>query len=124
MLEELRGADLFALASRLAADGDRDGLPNVLMEAQSQGLAVLSTRVSAIPELILDGVTGTLCDPADPKAFAAALARLIGDPALRRQLGRAGAERVRTSFSFASNVAGIAARFGLPAGTARAASCE
>lgn len=124
VLAELRGADLFALASKLAADGDRDGLPNVLMEAQSQGLAVLSTRVSAIPELILDGVTGTLCDPADPKAFAAALARLIGDPALRRQLGRAGAERVRTSFSFAANVAGIAARFGLPAGTARAASCE
>ena len=50
-----RTADLFVLASRIARDGDRDGLPNVLMEAQSQGLACLSTRVSAIPELIEDG---------------------------------------------------------------------
>jgi glycosyltransferase involved in cell wall biosynthesis len=44
-----RSADLFVLASRIAGDGDRDGLPNVLMEAQSQGVACVATDVSAIP---------------------------------------------------------------------------
>src|SRR6185295_15381951 len=58
VLEEYRAADLFVLASRIARDGDRDGLPNVLAEAQSQGVACVATRVSAIPELVRDGVTG------------------------------------------------------------------
>src|SRR5690606_23746236 len=52
VLEACRLADLFCLAPRIAGDGDRDGLPNVLMEAQSQGLAVVATAVSAVPELI------------------------------------------------------------------------
>jgi glycosyltransferase involved in cell wall biosynthesis len=60
LLLEYRNADVFALASRVARDGDRDGLPNVLMEAQSQGLACVATRVSAIPELVRDGETGVL----------------------------------------------------------------
>lgn len=77
----MRDADLFALAPIVAADGDRDGLPNVLVEAQSQSLAVVSTRVGGIDELITDGANGVLCPPADPAAFAAALARLIADPA-------------------------------------------
>ena len=58
VLDEMRHADMFVLASKIAADGDRDGLPNVLMEAQSQGLAVLATEVSAIPELIIDRTGG------------------------------------------------------------------
>jgi glycosyltransferase involved in cell wall biosynthesis len=65
VLVRLRAADLFVLASRIADDGDRDGLPNVLMEAQSQGLACVSTAVSAIPELIRDGGTGLLVPPDD-----------------------------------------------------------
>ena len=124
VLDELRRADLFALSPIVAADGDRDGLPNVLMEAQSQGLAVLSTRISAVPELILDGATGLLVEPGDVAALAGALARLIGDPGLRRRLGRAGAARVRESFSFAANVGGIAERFGLSAEDHRKAACE
>src|SRR6185436_1015442 len=52
LLHEYRAADLFVLACRIARDGDRDGLPNVLMEAQSQSLACVATRVAAIPELI------------------------------------------------------------------------
>ena len=58
VLAAYREADLFVLASKIAQDGDRDGLPNVLMEAQSQRLACISTDVSAIPELIEDGITG------------------------------------------------------------------
>jgi glycosyltransferase involved in cell wall biosynthesis len=86
------------LASRVAPDGDRDGLPNVLMEAQSQGLACLATQVSAIPELIRDGDTGRLVPPGDAGALADALAELIRDPARRQALGQAGAARVRTAF--------------------------
>ncbi|MFQ5468436.1 MAG: glycosyltransferase, partial [Kiloniellaceae bacterium] len=93
VIEAYRRADLFVLASRVAPDGDRDGLPNVLMEAQSQGLACLSTGVSAIPELIEDGATGLLVAPGDPAALAAALDRLIRDPGARDRLGAAGAAR-------------------------------
>lgn len=98
VLARYRAADLFVLASRIAGDGDRDGLPNVLMEAQSQGVACLSTRVAAIPELIDDGATGALVPPDDPAALAAALARLIADPAERRRLGAAGQQRIRADF--------------------------
>ena len=124
VLDEMRRADLFVLASRIAADGDRDGLPNVLMEAQSQGLAVLATDVSAIPELIVDQRTGILARPGDPGSLARALTRLIRDAGLRRDLGQAGATRVRESFSLAANIEGIASRFGIAAETRRAVACE
>jgi len=99
VLHECREADLFVLPSRIAGDGDRDGLPNVLMEAQSQAVCCLSTRVSAIPELILDGETGRLVPPGDVPELAAALAELIVDPGLRYRLGKAGERRVRGQFS-------------------------
>jgi len=104
VFDNYRAADCFLLASRLAADGDRDGLPNVLMEAQSQGLACLSTRVAAIPELIEEGVTGDLVAPGDPAALAAALERLIRDPARRAELGLAGFRRVRRDFAATAGI--------------------
>jgi glycosyltransferase involved in cell wall biosynthesis len=109
-----RSADLFVLASRIARDGDRDGLPNVLMEAQSQGLACLSTRVSAIPELIEDGDTGVLTPPGEPAALAEALARLIRNPQERARLGAAGAARVRARFAMTAGIDALAARLGPP----------
>jgi glycosyltransferase involved in cell wall biosynthesis len=124
VLHEMRHADMFVLASKIAADGDRDGLPNVLMEAQSQGLAVLATEVSAIPELVVDRRTGLLVPPGDPDAMTRALAQLIRDPALRRHLGRAGAARVRESFSLTGNIEGIARRFGIATDTRQSAACE
>lgn len=124
VLEEMRAADLFVLASKVAEDGDRDGLPNVLMEANSQKLPVLATRVSGIPELIVDGRTGVLTEPGDPEELMRALHRLIQDPVRRRHLGQAGAEHVRQEFSFKQNVSGIAARFGLAGQTVQAAPCE
>ncbi|GAB4178614.1 MAG: glycosyltransferase family 4 protein [Thalassobaculales bacterium] len=99
-----RQADLFVLPSRVAADGDRDGLPNVLVEAQSQHLPVVSTAVSAIPELVIDGETGLLVPPRDPPALAAAIARLLADPELAGRLAAAGAARVRGSFSHAAGI--------------------
>jgi glycosyltransferase involved in cell wall biosynthesis len=113
VLARYRSADLFVLASRIAADGDRDGLPNVLVEAQSQGLACIATRVSAISELIRDGETGLLVPPEAPKALAEAMARLIARPDLRRRLGAAGRERVTDAFSLDACLDPIAARFGL-----------
>jgi glycosyltransferase involved in cell wall biosynthesis len=111
ILAALRGADLFALASRTARDGDRDGLPNVLMEAASQGLASVATRAGAIEELLLEGETGLLVPASDPAALAAAIGRLIGDPALRARLGAAGQARIASDFGFAPGIAQLAAKF-------------
>jgi glycosyltransferase involved in cell wall biosynthesis len=103
-----RSADVFALASRVAADGDRDGLPNVLMEAQSQGLACVATRISAIPELIEDGRTGLLVEPGDRAALAGALERVLRDGELRRRLGDAGEARMRAAFDHEAGIDRIA----------------
>ncbi len=111
----LAEADLFVLPSRIAGSGDRDGLPNVLMEAQSQAVACLSTAISAIPELIVDGETGLLVPPDDPAALTEALDRLIRDPALRARLGEAGEARLRQDFGLDANIAGLAGLLGLPA---------
>lgn len=116
VLRHYRRADLFVLASRIAADGDRDGLPNVLMEAQSQGLAVVSTRVSGVPELVVDGTTGVLVPPGDAAALAEALAGLIADPARRAALGEAGRARVRKDFDMTRGIDRLARRFGLVEG--------
>jgi len=120
LLEEYRKADLFALASRIARDGDRDGLPNVLVEAHSQGLACIATRISAIPELVREGVTGVLVDENDPAALARALEALIADPARRRALGAAGQARVHGEFALEANLERLAQKLGL-AGAAGAA---
>jgi glycosyltransferase involved in cell wall biosynthesis len=115
LLADYRAADLFALASRVARDGDRDGLPNVLAEAQSQGLACVATEVSGIPELVENGRTGLLVAPDSPEEFARALQAMIADPARRRALGEAGRQRVRTRFGLEANIGQLARRFGLDA---------
>jgi glycosyltransferase involved in cell wall biosynthesis len=115
VLAEYRKADLFALACRVADDGDRDGLPNVLGEAQSQGLACVATRVSAIPELIDDGASGVLVQENDAVALAGALEALIRNPARRRALGEAGRARVRAQFTLEANFARLAHKFGVKA---------
>ncbi len=113
VLAHYRAADLFVLASRIAGNGDRDGLPNVLMEAQSQRVACIATAVSAIPELIRADETGLLVPPRDPPALASALGRLIADPALRGRLGAAGHDRLVREFSHATGIDRLAPLFGL-----------
>lgn len=110
VLAAYRAADLFVLASRIAGDGDRDGLPNVLMEAQSQAVACVATAVSAIPELI-EPDTGVLVPPADPAALAAEIQALAEDPERRRALGEAGQRRVRDQFSAEGGLDWLAERF-------------
>jgi len=104
VLAEYRNSDLFVLPSRISADGDRDGLPNVLMEAQSQGLACLSTSVSGIPELIVHGETGWLVAEQDMHALARALRKMISNPELRDRMAKAGCERVREHFSMEKGI--------------------
>lgn len=113
LLAVYRQADIFVLASKVAADGDRDGLPNVLMEAMSQGLPCIATRVSAIPELIQDGVSGLLVSPVDPRALARALEDLMADPTRQQTLGEAGASRVRAAFAMGEGIDRIARQFGI-----------
>lgn len=97
-------ANIFALACKIAEDGDRDGLPNVLVEACSQGLVCVSTNVSGIPELLTNDVNGLLVEPDDPQAMAKAIERLIRDPQLRQRLGDAAEKRVRGNFDYHSSV--------------------
>jgi glycosyltransferase involved in cell wall biosynthesis len=82
------------------------------MEAQSQRLACIATALPGIAELIRDGATGTLVPPDDPPALAAALARLIADPAARAALAAAGEGRVRAEFGMATGIARLAAMLG------------
>ena len=104
VIELYRNSDLFVLPCREASDGDRDGLPNVLMEAQSQALACLSTDFSEIPELIRDGETGVLVPPAEVNPLAQGLERLIRNPDERTKLGMAGYQRVRSCFESESGI--------------------
>jgi len=110
VLAQYRRADLFVLPSRVSDDGDRDGLPNVLMEAQSQGLACLSTDISGIPELILHAETGWLIEQNSVAQLGEALVMLIRDPALRARLGAAGCRRVRQHFSMDAGIDALAGR--------------
>ncbi len=110
----LARADLFVLASKKAADGDQDGLPNVLMEAAHQGLPLVSTQAAAIGEFIDDGVNGLLVAPAAPDELAIALACLVANPDLRARLAARAAETLRARFSFDSGVDWIAAALGGP----------
>lgn len=121
VIAHYRAADLFVLASRIGRNGDRDGLPNVLVEAQSQGLACIATRVSAIPELVEHGRTGLLVAAEDPDALSAAIADLAADPERRRRMGRAAEAVVRNRFSFDAGVDRLAVRLGAPLPAARAA---
>lgn len=111
VLEAYRASDVFVLASKITDDGDRDGLPNVLMEAQSQRLPVIATDVSAIPEIIKDSVNGRLVPAEDAYALSAVIAELVRDGDARRTLGAKGREIVETEFSHDTGIRRLADRF-------------
>lgn len=111
VLKHYRRADIFVLSCKIAADGNRDGLPNALLEAQSQGVPVVSTSVAGIPELIAPGLNGLLVCPGDHEALATALSELIRKPALRARMGAEGQRKVRVSFDFQKSMERLSARF-------------
>ena len=111
VLEHYRQTDLFALACRITSDGDRDGLPNVLVEAASQNLACVSTNISGIPEFFIDGENGVLTESEDATAFSDALRSVIVDPEKRARLGAAAENRVRSSFDHRNSITELKALF-------------
>ncbi|KAA0125674.1 colanic acid biosynthesis glycosyltransferase WcaL [Methylobacterium sp. P1-11] len=119
VVEAMRAADLFVLPTKPAPGGDRDGLPNVLMEAATQALPILATAFAGTPEFIADGVHGVLVPPGAPAPLAAALTRLAGDPALRHRLGAAARVRLVHDFSEEAAIALIAGRLRASAGLTR-----
>jgi colanic acid/amylovoran biosynthesis glycosyltransferase len=98
MLSYYRQADVLAMPSCIR-NRDADGIPTVLIEAMAMEIPVVATRVSGIPELVVDGETGLLVDPDDAAALAAALARVFRDPDLARRLARAGREMAFSQFN-------------------------
>jgi glycosyltransferase involved in cell wall biosynthesis len=95
---EYSSASVFALACRQLANGDRDGLPNVLLEAMVQGLPVVGTTQAGIVEAVEHGRTGLLASPDNPAALADALRLVLTDPQLARRLGASGQASVCERF--------------------------
>ncbi|RMG65393.1 MAG: colanic acid biosynthesis glycosyltransferase WcaL [Calditrichaeota bacterium] len=104
LLSYYQQADILALACQVEADGDRDGIPNVLVEAMAMGIPVVSTQVSGIPELIHDGRNGLLVEQKDPVALADALQQLIEQPELAGRLAAAARWTVEQNFNARVNV--------------------
>jgi glycosyltransferase involved in cell wall biosynthesis len=104
-------ASVFSLPCRVSADGDRDGIPNVLMEAMACGLPVVTTGISGIPELVSHEVNGLLVPPDDAMALADAIARIHSDPALAARLAREARATVHARFNGSALAESLAALF-------------
>ncbi len=104
VVEMYQQATISTLPCIIDKNGDRDGIPNVLVEALAIGIPVVSTPVSGVPELITSEVNGLLVPPNDSEALASALARLLDDPSLRCRLAVAGRQTVVSNFDMRRNV--------------------
>ena len=107
VIRQLQEADIFVLPSKEAASGDRDGLPNVVMEAASQALPIIATQFAGIPEFVRHDTEGWLSEPGDTAALSANLTSLICDPETRMRLGKAALERLQNAFSAQSGIHAI-----------------
>jgi len=92
--------DVVAVPSVIDADGNVDGLPNVLLEAMASGCAVIASQVGGMPDVIVNGVNGLLVPPGDGEALRSTLLRLLGDPSFRRKLGAMARERVTRGYQW------------------------
>lgn len=98
VLKQFKASDLFVLGCEIAKNGDRDGIPNVLVESLAMGVPALSTNVSAIPEILIDGVTGITIPPTDPQAMEEAIFKLLTDQELRTRIINNGHDFVERNF--------------------------
>jgi len=110
----VRGAAVFAAPCVVAADGDRDGLPTVLVEAMALGTPCVSTDVTGIPELLADDC-GIVVPQHDPTNLAAALERLLSDGALRVRLATRARRRVEADFDIRCTAARLRTIFSVVA---------
>ncbi len=113
VLEHYRRADLFVMGCRIAPDGDRDGIPNVIAESMAMGVPVVATDVSGIPELVEHERTGLLAPTDDPEALPQALAlairRMLEDQDLRARVIPQAREKVRAVFDNTQLIQDLAA---------------
>lgn len=100
----LMGADVFVLPSIVAPDGQMDGIPIVLMEALAARVPVVTTRLSGIPELVIDGETGCLVEPGSPEALARGIQSVLDDYPGALERAARGRERVQRAFAIGENV--------------------
>jgi glycosyltransferase involved in cell wall biosynthesis len=98
VIDHYRKADVFALGCEVAPNGDRDGIPNVLVESMAMGVPVVATGISAVPEIVSDGATGLLVPPGQPEDMARAIQRLLTDTRLRSRIIPAARARVAAQF--------------------------
>lgn len=109
--ELMRQVRVFVQHSLVAPDGDSEGNPVAVMEAQLSGLPVVATRHAGIPEVVLDGVTGVLVDEGDEEGMARAMEQILDDPALAAQLGASGRNRVLAGFTLDHHLRDLMAFF-------------
>ena len=105
-------ASLLAAPCTISADGDRDGLPTVLLEAMALGCPVVTTAVTGIPELVRNGETGRLLPPGDPMALAFALADLLLDPFGCTRLAQRARALIEQEFDIERNTRAMRELFG------------
>lgn len=96
--------------SIVAPDGQMDGIPVTLMEAMAASRPVVASRLSGVPELVDDGVTGVLVEPGNALELASAVQRLLDDPALAERMGRRGREKIESEFRLDRSVAALLER--------------
>jgi glycosyltransferase involved in cell wall biosynthesis len=111
ILELYRQSDIFALPCVIARSGDRDGMPNVLLEAMAMQLPVITTPVTGNTELVQDGINGLLVGEADAKGLALAIERLINDPALSQALGKQARQTILDAFDIHQTALRLASIF-------------
>jgi glycosyltransferase involved in cell wall biosynthesis len=121
VMRAMRAAAVLACPCIVGRDGNRDGLPTVLLEAMALGTPCVATDVTGIPELVRDGETGLCVPEGDPVALAGALARMLDDPALRLRLSRAGRALIEQEFDIQLNAARLRAVFAQAAAAAEPA---
>ncbi len=98
VLLHFKASDLFVLGCEIAKNGDRDGIPNVLVESLAMGVPALSTNVSAIPEILINGQTGMTVPPSQPEQLEKAMLQILTDQNLRNRLIAGGKARVKDHF--------------------------
>ena len=104
VLERYKKATLFVMPCKVSENGDVDGIPNVLLESMAMTVPVISTRISAIPELLSDQENGLLVNPNSHDELVEAIVSLINSPEKRAQLGKAGRRKVLADFNIDTNI--------------------